>query len=634
MVAELVETSRLFGRTAARIRPQWVEPLAGHLVRRTYGEPRWARRRGSVVATERVTLYGLPVVEGRTVAYGRIDPVLSRELFIRRALVEGDWDTRHAFLHANRALVTRLEELEHRARRRDIVVEDQVVFDLYDARIPADVVSAAHFDRWWRDARREDPELLTFTPEMLVDEAAASGLDPHATPTAWRQGELTMPLRYHFEPGNERDGVTVAVPLEALGQIQPAGFDWLVPSLRNELVTELIRSLPKALRRELVPAPEVAAQVVARLRPHREPLLAALGRELEALRGVRIPPDAWDVDRLPAHLRMRFRVEDASGEVVAEADDLDALREELRPRLRARLAEAAAGYERHGLRDWGAIGHLPRTIALPGTGQAVRAYPSLVDEGDTAGVRVLDTPEEQRAAMLAGTRRLLLLAVPSPVRSVLDRLDSAARLTLAGAPHGSAGALLEDATAAAIDALVVRAGGPAWGEEAFAALRDAVARRLPAATASVVAAVVRILDLAREVGGALDALTAAPLAAAREDVRAQLRRLVPAGFVVATGAGRLADLERYLLAALRRVQRLPDAVVPDTDHMATVHELEQAHAAVRASWPRGRPLPEALAEVPWLLDELRVSLFAQGVGVRGVVSAKRIRRILAQAKCC
>ncbi|MDQ3092940.1 MAG: ATP-dependent RNA helicase HrpA, partial [Actinomycetota bacterium] len=294
MVAELVETSRLFGRTAARIRPQWVEPLAGHLVRRTYGEPRWARSRGSVVATERVTLYGLPVVEGRTVAYGPIDPVLSRELFIRRALVEGDWETRHAFLSDNRALVSRLEELEHRARRRDIVVDDQVVFDLYDARIPADVVSAAHFDRWWRDVRRDKPELLTFTPEMLVDEAAASGLDPHATPTAWRQGELTMPLSYRFEPGSDRDGVTVQVPLEALGQVQPAGFDWLVPALRHELVTELIRSLPKALRRELVPAPEVAAQVLSRLRPHREPLLAAVARELEALRGVHIPPDAWD----------------------------------------------------------------------------------------------------------------------------------------------------------------------------------------------------------------------------------------------------------------------------------------------------------------------------------------------------
>jgi ATP-dependent helicase HrpA len=264
----------------------------------------------------------------------------------------------------------------------------------------------------------------------------------------------------------------------------------------------------------------------------------------------------------------------------------------------------------------------------------VRAYPSLVDEGATAGVRVLDTPEEQRAAMLAGTRRLLLLAVPSPVRSVLDRLDSAARLTLAGAPHGSAGALLEDATAAAIDALVVRAGGPAWGEDAFAALRERVAAGLPEATAQVVDQVVRILDIARSVREALDDLIAAPLQPAREDVREQLRRLLPGGFVTTTGASRLADLERYVTAALRRVQRLPHAVVPDTDHMATVHELEQAHAAVRASWPRGRPLPEALAEVPWLLDELRVSLFAQGVGVRGVVSAKRIRRILAQAKCC
>ncbi|HWT22255.1 MAG TPA: ATP-dependent RNA helicase HrpA, partial [Solirubrobacteraceae bacterium] len=297
MVAELVETSRLWGRTAAQIQPRWVEPLAGHLLRRTYEEPRWDPKRGAVVATERVTLYGLPIVAGRTVAYGRIDPAASRELFIRRALVEGEWETRHDFFHANRRAVEEVEALEDRARRRDILVPDQVLFDFFDARIPADVVSGTHFDRWWRDERRRDPERLSYTRELLVNPEAASSLDPRARPRAWRQGDLTLPLSYRFEPGTEHDGVTVHVPLTALGALRPDGFEWLVPGFRVELVTALIRSLPKELRRRLVPAPDVAAQAVERMEPRREPLLDALSAELERSRGVRIPRDAWDLAR-------------------------------------------------------------------------------------------------------------------------------------------------------------------------------------------------------------------------------------------------------------------------------------------------------------------------------------------------
>ena len=320
-----------------------------------------------MVATERVTLYGLPIVAGRTVAYGRIDPAVSRELFIRRALVEGEWETRHDFFHANTALVEEVEAMEERARRRDILVPDQVRYDFFDARIPADVVSGTHFDRWWRDERRRNPDLLSYTRELLVNPAAASALDPRARPRAWRQGELTLPLSYRFEPGAEHDGVTVHVPLTALGELRQEGFEWLVPAFRTELVTALIRSLPKDLRRRLVPAPDVAAQVVERLEPRREPLLDALSGTIERLRGVRIPRDAWDPSRLPSHLRMAFRVEDEDGTVLAEGHDVEALRAEVRPRLRERLASATAGLERRGLRSW-TLGTLPRTVELPGAG--------------------------------------------------------------------------------------------------------------------------------------------------------------------------------------------------------------------------------------------------------------------------
>jgi ATP-dependent helicase HrpA len=616
MAGELVETSRLWARTVARIDPQWIEPLAGHLLRRTYSEPRWSAKRGSVVATERVTLYGLPIVTDRTVQYGRIDPVLSRELFIRRALVEGDWASRHEFLADSRRLVEEVEALEDRARRRDILADDATLFAFYDERIPADVVSAAHFDRWWRDARREDPARLTFTRELLLRGAPD---DPRDWPETWTQGDVALELSYRFEPGAEDDGVTVHVPLPVLGQLRPDRFEWLVPGLRDELVTTLIRSLPKELRRPLVPVPETAALVLAALRPRRRPLLEDMAEQIERLRGVRVPVSAWDLGRLPPHLRVTFQVEDEARGVLATGKDLARVREAVRPRLRAELTAAAGRLERHGERAW-TMGTLPREVTLPGTGQAVTAYPALVDEGETVGVRTFETPAAQRTAMAAGTRRLLLLTCPSPARYVLGRLDNAARLVVTQA-------VLGDAIAAAVDALVAEHGGPAWDEAGFARLRDGVAGSLAERTLAIVDQVVRVLNAAREVERLLEPLTAVSLQPARADVREQVRRLVYPGFVATAGAARLPDVERYLRAAARRLERLPNAVAVDRDRMNAVHELERAYRERLPTAAR----PQALREVPWMLEELRVSHFAQSLGVRGGASSKRIRRVLDEA---
>jgi ATP-dependent helicase HrpA len=372
--------------------------------------------------------------------------------------------------------------------------------------------------------------------------------------------------------------------------------------------------------------PETVASVLAALQPRREPLLDAIARELERLRGVRVPPEAWDLDRLPPHLRMTFRVEDEVRGVLAEGNDLAAVRDRVRPLLRRELTAQAAQLERRGERSW-TIGTLPHEVTLPGTGQAVRAYPALVDEGETVGVRVLETPAAQRAAMHAGTRRLLLLTAPSPARFVTGRLSNAAKLALSAAPHGSVAAVLDDAAAAAVDALIAEAGGPAWDDAAFARLRDHVAGSLAEATARVVDQVVAILGAAREVQALLEPLTAVPLQPARADVAEQLRRLVYPGFVTATGVGRLADVERYLRAAARRLERLPNAPAVDRDRMSAVHELERAYRIRLQTAPRA----EALREVPWMLEELRVSHFAQALGTRGQVSSKRIRRVLDEA---
>jgi ATP-dependent helicase HrpA len=610
MVAELVETSRLWGRTAARIDPAWIEPLAGHLVRRMYDDPYWDRRRGSVVAKERVTLYGLPIVDGRKVAYGRIDPVTSRDVFIRKALVERDWQTRHAFFDANGKALEEIEALEDRVRRRGILVSDQVLYDFFDARVPESVVSGQDFDRWWRDARRADPDLLTYTRELLVDPAAADGLARRGWPATWRQGDIELELTYRFEPGAPDDGVTAHVPLRLLGALRSERFEWLVPALRRELLTALLRGLPKDLRRPLVPVPEVVGQVLERLQPRRAPLLDDVTRALAEVRNVRVPPDAWDLSRLPDHLRMRFQIEGTDHEVLAAGRDLDALREEVRPRLRAELATAAAGLERSGLTAWEDL-TLPKAIALPGTGQAVRAYPALVDESATVGVQVLDTPAEQARAMRAGTRRLLVLRLPSPLRAVGERLGVAAALTLSGGSH------LEDARDAAVDALVAEAGGPAWDRDAYERLERHVAGRLVAGTTQVAEAMVGVLDAARDVRLALDGLRGAQFREVRADVERQLERLVPPGFATRAGAARLGDLQRYLRAAHRRLERLPDGLGADLQKMGVVHELEALAAA--------RPDVE---DAPWLLEELRVSQFAESLGVKGQVSAKRIRRML------
>jgi ATP-dependent helicase HrpA len=618
MVAELVETARLFGRTAARIEPAWVEPLAEHLVKRTYSEPRWERRRGAVVATERVTLYGLPIVAGRKVGYAQIDPALSRELFIRRALVERDWDTRHRFFADNARALAEVDALEQRERRRDVLVDDQVLYDFFDARIPESVVSARHFDRWWKDARRTDPDLLTYTLELLVRPEARDALAGAGRPGAWRQGDLTFPLTYAFVPGSEHDGVTVHIPLAQLAQVRDVGFEWLVPAFREELVTALLRSLPKDLRRPLVPVPETARLAVERMKPRSGPLTEVLAREVSALRGTLIPAGAFDPASLPDHLKMSFSVEDETGAVVAHGTDLEQVREQVRPRLREALSAATARFEHTGLTSW-SIDVVPREIKLPQAGEAGRAFPALIDRGDRVDVRMLESRAAQDAAMRTGTRRLLLLTIPSPAKWVIGKLDNRSQLTLATAPHGSLAAVVDDAATAAAEALMEEAGGPAWDAAGFARLRDHVAGSLAERTLAAMRDVVDVLAARADLHRRMETMVAVPLRDARQDVAEQLGSLVFPGFVTATGTARLPDVVRYLRAADRRLERLPDNVAVDRDRMAAIRALEDEVRASRS--PHAR-------EAWWMVQELRVAQFAQVVGVKGRPSAKAVRKLL------
>ncbi|MEV7419695.1 ATP-dependent RNA helicase HrpA [Streptomyces sp. NPDC089919] len=632
MSAELVETSRLWARVNAKVEPEWVEPLAQHLIKRTYSEPHWEKDQAAVMAYEKVTLYGVPIVAQRKVNYGRIDAEVSRDLFIRNALVEGDWRTHHKFYADNRKLLTEVEELENRARRRDIVVDDETLFDFYDQRIPEHVVSGAHFDSWWKHKKREEPELLDFEREMLLTEKAA-GVTKADYPDSWRQGHLKFRVTYQFEPGADADGVTVQIPLQVLNQVTDEGFDWQIPGLREEIVTELIRSLPKPIRRHYVPAPNFATRFLDTAVPLQEPLPVTLARELQRMVGVPVSAEDFDLGRIPDHLKITFRIVDERRKNLAEDKDLEALRLRLKPKARQALSKAAAAtaeraggesVERAGLTDW-TIGSLSRVFETRRAGQPVKAYPALVDAGETVSVRLFDTEAEQQEAMWRGTRKLILLNIPvNPAKFASDKLTNQQKLALSRNPHGSVQALFEDCATAAADRLIADHGGPAWDEESYRKLYDRVRADLVDATVRTVGQVQQILAAWQACERRLKATNSLALLENVQDVRTQLAALVPAGFVTLTGLKRLPDLMRYLVAVDRRLQQMPTGVQRDATRMAKVHEMQDEYAWLLEQLPKGRPVSAEVREIRWMIEELRVSYFAHALGTAYPISDKRI----------
>ncbi|MER5304858.1 ATP-dependent RNA helicase HrpA [Streptomyces lasiicapitis] len=632
MSAELVETSRLWARVNARIEPEWVEPLAQHLLKRTYSEPHWEKDQAAVMAFEKVTLYGVPIISDRKVNYGRIDPETSRDLFIRNALVEGDWRTHHKFFADNRRLLTEVEELEHRARRRDILVDDETLFDFYDQRVPEDVVSGAHFDSWWKKKQREEPELLDFERSMLINERAGD-VSKDDYPDSWRQGPLKFRVTYQFEPGADADGVTVHIPLQVLNQVSADGFDWQIPGLREEVVTELIRSLPKPIRRHYVPAPNYAKEFLKRATPLQEPLHVTLGRELQKMVGVPLGADDFDLSRVPDHLKITFRVTDERRRKLAEDKDLEVLKLQLKPKARKALSQAAAAtaersggesVERAGLTDW-TIGTLSRVFETRRAGQPVKAYPALVDDGDTVSVRLFDTEVEQTQAMWRGTRRLILRNIPvNPAKFAQDKLTNAQKLALSANPHGSMQALFDDCATAAADKLIADFGGPAWDEESYRKLYEKVRAEIVDTTVHAVAQVQQVLAAWQACERRLKSSRSPALLANLTDVREQLDALIKPGFVTETGLRRLPDLMRYMVAADRRLQQMPTNVQRDTTRMEKVREMRDEYAWLLEQLPQGRPVPREVLDIRWMIEELRVSYFAHALGTAYPVSDKRI----------
>ncbi|CAI1017919.1 ATP-dependent RNA helicase HrpA [Serratia fonticola] len=629
MVAELVETSRLWGRIAARIEPEWIEPMAQHLVKHHYSEPHWSKSQGAVMASEKVTLFGLPIVAARPVNYSTIDPLLCRELFIRHALVEGDWQTRHPFFAANLKLRAEVEELEHKSRRRDILVDDETLFSFYDQRIPSDVVSGRHFDQWWKAAGKQNPELLNFEKEMLIKDGAnkVSALD---YPNYWYQGNLKLRLTYQFEPGTDADGVTVHIPLPILNQVEEAGFEWQIPGIRRELVIALIKSLPKPVRRNFVPAPNYAEAFLGRATPLEMPLLDSLERELRRMTGVTVSREDWQWDQVPDHLKMTFRVVGEKHKTLREGKDLAALRVQLKDKVQETLSAVADdGLEQSNLHIW-SFGKLPEFYEQKRGGYSVKAYPALVDEKDSVAIRLFDSEQEQQQAMWQGTRRLLLLNIPSPIKYLHEKLPNKAKLGLYFNPYGKVLDLIDDCISCGIDKLIAEHGGPVWAEENFARLQELVRAELNETVVGVAKQVEQILTTVFNINKRLKGRVDISLALALSDIKAQLNGLVYRGFVTNNGWNRLPDTLRYLQAIERRLEKLAIDPHRDRAQMIRVEQVQQAWQQWLNKLPPKRQQDEEVKAVRWMIEELRVSLFAQQLGTPYPISEKRILQTIDQ----
>ncbi|MEM9035061.1 MAG: ATP-dependent RNA helicase HrpA [Actinomycetota bacterium] len=624
MVGELVETNRLWGRVAAQIRPEWAEALADHLVKRSYGDPEWDAEAGRAVTTERVTLYGLPIVVDRTVGYDRVEGGIARDHFLHHALVERDTELRQRVVEENRLLFDRTRERADRARRGQHLVPDEVLFDFYDRRVGDDVVSRGHFDRWWKRNVGNEADLLRLTENDLIDDA--DELDSDDFPDHWAQDDLVLDVSYEFDPGSPHDGVTVHVPLEVLNRLRPDRFDWQVPGLRDELVVALLRSLPKVIRRRLLPLADRAAEFSATAGPDDGPMVEVLSRFVAGVTGDQVSADDWRWEQVPPHLVVRFEVDRGDGTVL-RSEDLDALRRELRGDVQAVLSEAAGGVEASGLSCFPST-PVPQVVETVRNGQPLTGYPALVDEGDAVSVRVLDDPEAQRRAMIAGTRRLILLALPSPRKAVAGRLGRDTQLLLARGVTGRLTDLLDDAVAVAIDQLVHEAGGPVWTDDDFERLLGQVRPDVVDRAGDLLSTVAPALDAASRVRERIDSIDDPLLAPSIADIEAQLDHLVGEGFLGRAGSEWLPHLARYLEALTQRTDRLVLNPRRDLEHVTTVAGVLRDLTDARARVPEHR-LPE-LDRIGWLVEELRVSLFAQQLGTSTTVSAKRLRRSIAE----
>jgi ATP-dependent helicase HrpA len=621
VAAELTDTGRLLARTVAEVRPEWIEAAGHHLLTRMFIEPHWEQDGARVVAFERVSLYGITLAPRRKVHYGPIDPVLSRELFIRGALVAGEYDTRAPWFAHNRALIKEIEELEHKARKSGVWLDDERIFRVFDARVPADLHNGAAFEKWRAEAEAAYPKILFLQREDILGEAL--GADQALFPETMAVDGVACKLKYRFEPGHVLDGVTLKLPLYLLNRIEPAQIDWLVPGLIREKLTLLLKSLPKDKRRPLIPLPDTVTAFLSVAKPGERTLTEALAAFIRKKTGTDIHPDEWKGE-LPPHLQMNLSVIDDSGQELASGRDLSSLRQQLGGAARITYGGGAedSEFERTGLTEWN-FGDLPEQVKFKRGGRELMGYPALVDNGETVDLRLLDAADVAAAETRRGVVRLLRIALAAQFKQLDKDLARETALALKFRSFGGP----EQLRAALIDAIAARAllGDDDTPRDAktFGKQKERAKPRIAVVKQALLRDVAEILDLHAQVAARLAAKP--QFTAAMRDETSHLAALVPADFITATPWTHLKDLPRYLRGILKRLEKLPASEQRDSRGMAGVLTLQNKVLARRAQ-VKGE-VPSALDDFRWQLEELRISLFAQELKTPYPVSVKRLDKL-------
>ena len=629
MSAELVETSRLFARMNAKIDPLWLEPLAQHLVKRNYSEPHWEKKQGAVMAFEQVTLYGLTIVSQRKINFNTIEPITCREIFIREALVNGDCVIKERFLTKNQQLVESIEALEQKARRRDFLIDEQHLVDFYSHKLPDTIVCQRSFLSWWKKAKQENGNLLDFSKAFLLNESS-NELSAAEYPDFWQQGSITLPLSYHFSPGEIDDGISVIVPIALLNQVQEEGFDWLIPALREELAIALIKALPKTLRRNFVPAPNYAQACLAAMPTEQGDLKAALAKQLLRMTGVRLPEEAWHDITLPIHLTMNFQVVDDKGKLLKQGRGLNDLKSELQGKVKASIKQVAEkGIEKADLTLWD-FGDLPKGYEKKVANITIKAFPALVDHKSSVAIELFEQEQQAEEAMLKGISRLILLNIPTPLKYLQEKLPNKAKLGLYFNPFGSINDLLQDCIQGACLSLVEQfsqrhnEGQLPRGEIQFSQCCNFVRAEIADCVLTAAIKVERALSLRHNVTKKMKGSVPLNIIQSHSDIKQQCEQLIFKGFVSFSGLSRLDDITRYLQGMLRRLEKLPIDPNQDRLKLIEVNKVNDAFQIIIGKQRKDKPIDNDLFSTRWLIEELRISLFAQNLGTSSPISVKRI----------
>ena len=627
VAAELVETSKLFARMVAIIQPAWLEEPGQHLCKYHYAEPYWSKKAGAAKALCTVSLYGLPIIAGRHVLYSDIDPTISRELFVREALIYGHTKLDFEFLKRNQDMVSEVEKMEDKVRRKDILVDEEVLEDFYLEKLPESICTEVEFKKWWKAQDKTIRSSWVFDPELLRKDGASNASDLNF-PDVWIQENLSLSLDYQFNPGAPDDGVSLLIPLPLLNQVKEYGFDWLVPGMRHELIVALIKALPKQYRRNFVPAPDYATAVLNDIHPEQGEFLNALVTKLFKMTGTKLDSSLWDEFTVPEHLQFNFKVLDNAQKVLKQGRNLLALQSELKNTFKESIdTKLTNKIEQDNLQDW-SINELPEQWSSEAAGFELKSYPALLREGNNVHVRLFATIDEAQHAHTVGLRWLLLKQLPSPVNYLQSKLPNKAKLGLYFNPFGQIKKLIDDCIEAVIDDYLRELNQEVRTKTQFEEAAKVLAGELNERVLAITTELEKGLTEAHQISKKLKGKVSFDQVQSYNDIKTHLSALVYPGFVTDFGVPRLKDWRRYIQGLMRRLEKVPVDPNKDKLHQRSIVQVNERYLSLLNVVPKGKRPAIELLEVRWMIEELRVSLFAQQLGTKSPISVKRITQYM------